>query len=199
MFFLVTGASGVGKSTVRLQLEREFGGVLDAVELGMLGSSPKWTIEWRHRMVERAVRRALDVQRKGKYFLLCGDPVPPGEVWAAPSADRLEHLEVCLLDAQADAQAARLRNRGDDAKYTGHHVAFADWMRQHVVDHRHRPDVITQGAWSAMRWDRWVGLDAPRPPWRCHVIETSDLGPAEVGRKVAEWLRQHLATSAASD
>ena len=80
MFFLVTGASGVGKSTVRKLIEPEFAGVLEVAELGMLGSTPKWKIEWRHRMVERTVRRALDAQREGKHFLLCGDPVPPGEV-----------------------------------------------------------------------------------------------------------------------
>jgi len=86
MFFLVTGASGVGKSTVRKLIEPEFADVLEAAELGMLGSTPKWNIEWRQRMVERTVRRALDAQREGKHLLLCGDPVPPGEVWAAPSA-----------------------------------------------------------------------------------------------------------------
>jgi len=76
MLFLVTGASGVGKSTVRRLIASEFENVLDAVELGMLGSDPRWEIEWRHRMVERAVRRAVDAQREGKHFLLCGDCVP---------------------------------------------------------------------------------------------------------------------------
>ncbi len=192
MFFLVTGASGMGKSTVRKLIEPEFAGVLETVELGMLGSSPKWTIEWRHRMVERAVQRALDAQRAGRHFLLCGDPVPPGEVWAAPSADQLGRLEVCLLDADERAQTARLRARGDDLKFLTHHVAFAEWMRQHVVDHRHRPEVITQNAWPQMRWDRWVGTDARQPPWSSQIIDTSELAPADVARRVAQWLRQRL-------
>jgi hypothetical protein len=192
MFFLVTGASGVGKSTVRKLIEPKFADVLEVVELGMLGSTPKWEIEWRHRMVERAVQRALDAEREGKHFLLCGDPVPPGEVWAAPSADRLGGLHVCLLDAGEKAQTARLRERGDDPKFIGHHVAFADWMRRHVVDHRHRPEVITQNGWPQMRWDRWVGAAGTLPPWTSYIIDTSELGPAEVVRFVAEWLRQHL-------
>src|ERR1051326_8875788 len=147
MFFLITGASGVGKSTVRKLIEPEFAGVLEVVELSMLGSAPQWKIAWRHRMVERAVRRALEGQRGGKHFLLCGDPVPPGEVWAAPSADRLDRLDVCLLDAIEEAQPARLLERGDDPSFIRHHVAFADWMRQHVVDPGHRPEVITGNAW----------------------------------------------------
>ena len=192
MFFLVTGASGVGKSTVRKLIETEFVDVLEIAELGMLGSTPKWNIEWRHRMVEQAVRRALDAQRAGKHFLLCGDPVPPGEVWAAPSADRLDRLDVCLLDAGERAQTARLVQRGDDSNFIPHHVAFADWMRHHVVDHRHRPDVITRNAWPQMRWDRWVGTAAIQPPWSSHIIDTSELGPTEVAHLVAQWLRLHI-------
>jgi broad-specificity NMP kinase len=63
VFFLVTGASGVGKSTVRKLLEPEFADVLEVAELGMLGSTPKWLIEWRHQMVERTVLSALEAQR----------------------------------------------------------------------------------------------------------------------------------------
>ena len=190
MFFLVTGASGVGKSTVRKLIEPEFGGVLQIAELGMLGSTPKWTLEWRHRMVERTVRCALDALREGKHFLLCGDPVPPGEVWAAPSADRLDGLAVCLLDAAEKVQTARLLERGDDSRFIPHHVAFADWMRHHVVDHRHRPEVITQNAWPEMRWDRWVAVAAAiQPPWSSYTIDTSRLRPTEVADLVAQWLR----------
>jgi hypothetical protein len=181
----------VGKSTVRKLLEPEFADVLEVAELGMLGSAPKWELEWRHRMVERAVRRALAAQSEGRHFLLCGDPVPPGEVWAAPSADGLARLDVCLLDAGEKAQTARLLERGEDSKFIPHHVAFADWMRHHVVDHRHRPEVITRKAWSQMRWERWVGSAAVQPPWRSYIIETSKLGPRDVAHLVAQWLRQH--------
>lgn len=192
MLFLVTGASGMGKSTVRRLIAPEFEDALDVVELGMLGSDPKWEIAWRHRMVERAVRRALDAQRDGKHFLLCGDPVPPGEVWAAPSADRFERLHVCLLDAGEKAQTARLLERGDDPKFIHHHVAFADWMRHHVVDHRHRPEVVMGNSWPQMRWERWVGTAGVQPPWTSHVIETSALGPKEVAHRVAQWLWKNL-------
>jgi hypothetical protein len=73
-----------------------------------------------------------------------------------------------------------------------HHVAFAAWMRRHVIDHRHRPEVITQNAWPQMRWDRWVGLAAVQPPWSSYIIETSELRPREVAHLVAQWLRQHI-------
>ncbi len=195
MFFLVTGASGVGKSTVRRLIEPEFADVLETAELATLGETPEWNLAWRHRMVERMVCRALEVQGEGKHFLLCGDPVPPGEVLAAPSADQLEPLAVCLLDASEDSQRARLIERGDDQSLIPHHVAFAEWMRHHVADHRYRPDVILQSSWSEMRWDRWTGDHQMTLPWRCHVIDTTERSPEEVSQLVAHWIRAHLATA----
>ena len=196
MFFLVTGASGVGKSTVRRLVEAEFSEVLEATELGMLGSSPKWSLEWRHRMVEKAVQRAIEACRNGKHFLLCGDPVPPGEVWAAPSADRLDGLEVCLLDADESSQTARLQKRGDEAHYIPHHVSFATWMRGHVFDHRHRPEVIMQNGWPPMRWDRWTASTLTDRPWRSHRVDTTARAPEEVATLVAQWLRERVGTPA---
>lgn len=192
MFFLVTGASGVGKSTIRRLIEPEFAGVLEAAELAMLGDTPEWSIAWRHRMVERMVQHALYVQRGGKHFLFCGDPVPPGEVLAAPSADQLSHLAVCLLDASEKAQTARLLARGEDASFIPHHVAFADWMRHHVVDHRYRPEVITQNGWPEMRWERWVASTGAHPPWTGQIIDTSAQSPTEVTHLVAQWLHEHV-------
>jgi hypothetical protein len=192
MFLLVTGASGVGKSTVRRLVTADFKGVLETAELASLGVTPEWNIAWRHRMVDRLVQRAIDVQREGKHFLICGDPIPPGEVLAVPAADRIERLAVCLLDASEESQRARLLARGDDRSLVDRHVAFAEWMRHHVVDHRYRPDVILQDAWSEMRWDRWIRDEQTTLPWSSHVIDTSDRSPAEVSRLVSKWIRDSI-------
>jgi hypothetical protein len=63
-----------------------------------------------------------------------------------------EAIALCLLDASADAQAARLRARGDP-DLLRHHEAFADWMRETVTDPLYRAEVITTGGWDPMRWD----------------------------------------------
>lgn len=194
MFFLVTGASGVGKSTVRSMLTRRFRATLVAAELATLGLSPEWSLRWRHQAVERAVQRALEAQQAGKHFLLCGDPVPPGELYAAPSADQLEGISVCLLDAVPHAQRDRLLARGDDPELLPHHLAFAEWMRTHAVDHRHRPHVILQQAWEEMRWERWLRDDLERPPWNAHIIDTTDHPPHEVSADVAAWIHTVLAS-----
>lgn len=192
MFFLVTGASGVGKSTVRERLAAEFSDTLELLELAALNVTPQWDLAWRHQMVERMVCRALAAQEAGRSFVFCGDPVPPGEVLAAPSADRLGPIAVCLLDASPEAQEARLTARGDDPSLTWRHVAFADWMRHHVVDPTYRPDVITGGGWTEMRWDRWVGRADGERPWTATVIDTTTLAPPDVAGRVAAWLRAGL-------
>ena len=111
MLLLLTGASGVGKSTCRV------------------------------------VQRALAGDRD---LLLAGDPVAPGELIAAPSADRLDRIAVCLLACDAASQTERLRRRDDPEELLPRHVAFADWMREHMRDPGHMPEVIMSNGWDAI-------------------------------------------------
>src|SRR3954463_1326066 len=59
MFFLVTGASGVGKTSVRKLVEAEIAGQVAVCELGTLGITPEWSLRWRHQAVEHVVQLAL--------------------------------------------------------------------------------------------------------------------------------------------
>jgi hypothetical protein len=188
MFFLVTGASGVGKSTVRKLIEPDISPGITVCELGSLGITPEWTLRWRHQIVEQVVQLALKHQETGKHFLLCGDPVPPGELYAAPSADKLAEIQVCLLDATPERQTERLTLRGDSPDLIPHHLAFAEWMRKHVLDHRHRPEVIINQGWEKMRWDVWNSDEITAVPWSAHIIDTSDLTPVEVATGVMSWI-----------
>lgn len=192
MFFLVTGASGVGKTSVRKLIEGEIADRVVSCELGMLGLTPEWSLRWRHQAVEKAVQLALEHQKAGKHFLLCGDPVPPGELFAAPSAGELSGIRVCLLDASSQRQTERLRSRGDSEELIPHHVAFAEWMRRHAVDHRHRPEVIMNDGWEKMRWEVWNSEKVTEVPWKSHINDTSELEPAEVARQVLSWMQMHI-------
>ena len=140
MFLLVSGASGAGKSTARRLVAGELEPEVECVELHDVVPMPSVpTLAWRQRATEAVVCHALKLQEDGRHVLLAGDPVAAGEVLAAPSADRLDGIAVCLLDVDRDTQAARLLARGDDPALLVHHVAFAEWMRAHAADPHQGP------------------------------------------------------------
>jgi hypothetical protein len=196
MFLLVSGASGAGKSTARRLVADELEPGVECVELhDVVPIPPVPTLAWRHRATEAVVRHALDLQEQGRHVLLAGDPVAAGEVLAAPSADRLDGIAICLLDVDADAQAARLLARGDDPALLVHHVAFADWMRGHAADPHHRPEVLQTDGWEEMHWQRWNPLNEAGA-WAMHVLDTSSLTADAVASELLAWCRRALAGEA---
>ena len=193
MLLLITGASGMGKTTVRKMVAAGFTDRLESAELAEVAGPPEWSLRWRHQAVEKAVQRAVQAQRRGKHFLLCGDPVPPAEVYASPSADQLESIAVCLLDASEDSQRLRLMERGDDPSLIPHHIAFAAWMRAHITNPGHRLAVVQQDGWEKMQWDRWITATGQQKLWKSHWIDTTELGPTDVSKLVTTWIRQQIA------
>jgi len=185
MMLLVTGASGVGKSTVRRLIAEELAQQVRAVELTQIAGPPTYERGWRQRAVEEVVQVALAEQEAGRHLLLVGDPVPPAEVLAAPSADRLDAFAACFLDCGPEEQERRLRERGDPEELLPHHLAFTEWMREHARDPHHRLEVIDAG-WEEMRWER---LPAD---WEVAEIDTTELSPAEAAEEVLAWCRQLL-------
>jgi hypothetical protein len=197
MFMLVSGASGAGKSTVRLAVAPVLAPEVECVELhDLVKVSAMPSVEWRQRATEVAVQRAVELQDAGRHLLLSGDPVAAGEVLAAPSADRLISVAVCLLDVRAQAQTARLLARGDDPTLLGHHHAFAEWMRHHARDPGHMPHVLSANGWEAMRWERSSSIRAGDPGWNMEVIDTSDLSAAHVAAEIVAWSRRALSGDA---
>jgi hypothetical protein len=194
MLLLVTGASGAGKSTVRSLIAPKLGDTVECIELGDVTAVPRApTIAWRQRATEIVVRRAVELQTQHRHVLLSGDPVAAGEVLAAPSADQLDRIAVCLLDVDRTAQTTRLRSRGDDPALFVHHVAFAEWMREHARDPCHRPEVLTTNGWDEMRWERWTNNEQSPQSWQMAVIDTSSLTVEQVAEDVLGWCRLALA------
>lgn len=124
--------------------------------------------------------------------MLAGDPVAAGELLAAPSADALDGIAVCLLDVDREAQAERLAARGDHPALFVHHAAFAEWMRAHARDPGHMPHVLQVDGWGRMRWERW-----PAPGeelgWAMQVLDTSHLTADQVAARLLDWCRRALA------
>jgi hypothetical protein len=194
VLLLITGASGVGKSTIRAAVEPQVSPLVECVELKHLTRlPPARTLGWRQQTAETAVRRAVDLQACGRHLLLAGDPVAAVEVVAAPSAPHLDAIAVCLLDASPEAQRERLTARGDDPQLLVHHQAFAEWMRRQASDPLHMLHVVSDRGWDQMHWERLPQLT---DDWRMHTIDTSRLSRPEVADLVLEWCRHALAGDA---
>lgn len=194
VLLLITGASGVGKSTVRALVASELSPEVECVELLDLRPSPAaMTRVWRQQTAELAVRRAIELQAVGRHLLLAGDPVPAAEVAAAPSASDLDAIAACLLDASPEAQAERLMKRGDPAELLVHHQAFAEWMRRQASDPLHMTHVVSEAGWEQMRWERLEHLAAI---WGMHTIDTTQMTKHDVAGAVLDWCRAALSGDA---
>ena len=196
MLLLVSGASGVGKTTARLHSRHLLDDTYETAELSTLGhpipAVP--TTAWRQELVEATVLRAIELEAEGKHLLFAGDPVPLGEALAAPSADRID-IAACLLDINEEAHRARLARRNEPQELIPHHQAFATWLRAHATDPGHVTAAITTNAWPAMRWERWIGR-TPGPEWAMTVLDTTRLTPEQVGTEVTGWCRRAVAGDA---
>jgi len=187
MLLLVTGASGVGKSTARLVARTILGPEFENTELMMLGPLPPVpTVAWRQEQTEVAVQRSVALAEEGRHLLFAGDPVALGEVLAAPSADRVD-VAGLLLDADEAALDRRLDAMRNPREIRHLHHGFADWMRHHAVDPSYVPEAITNDSWEPMVWDRWLGNPVAGSRWGMEVLDTSSLNAAEVGTAVADW------------
>ena len=191
MLFLVSGASGVGKSTVREQLAPRLGAAFTALELRDLASTAAVSIRWRQETADLAAARAAELLASDRHLLLSGDPVAPAELVSAPAAPRAGGVAVCLLDADPQTQTSRLTRRGDDPALLEGHLGFARWMREHAADPLPRLDVLTHDGAPSARWDRVARLVAD-DRWRVTVVDTSARAPEDVADAVEHWIRAAL-------
>lgn len=97
MMFIVTGASGSGKSASLPGLRATFPSIdcRDFDEVGVPSSCPR---EWRPRTTERWLQVALNNDHRGQDTGLLGGAIM-GEILACPSAPQTE-IRVALLDVQ---------------------------------------------------------------------------------------------------
>ncbi|MBO0981646.1 hypothetical protein [Microbacterium sp. SD291] len=193
MLFSLTGASGAGKSTVLGHLQDvDWGVPIRTVEFDSIGVPDDADTAWRHGAIEHWVQQAIEAESDGAHLLLCGQ-VPMGELLAAPSADRLDGIAVCMLHCSPGVREHRLLDRGEDPAAIVHHNRFGEWFRAHTLDPAHAPEVIRVPSTVAMQWSRWDGIEAGDPRWRAAIVDTDSLYPDEVARIVEQWLRRELA------
>ncbi len=193
MLYLVTGASGSGK-TACLGPLRELNPEIvwyDFDELGVPSDADK---VWRHRTSEHWIKRAVQNQAHGRDTGICGSIIF-GEVLAAPSAPQLEGVVACLLDCYDVTRIDRLRARGLHGA-TQEMLCWAAWQRMHAVDPQWRQDVIRDEGAAEMEWERWENWQRGNPRWCVQVIDTTYLSIQQVASAVSTWIENERKSNA---
>lgn len=189
MLLKLTGSSGAGKSTLAFAVADRLADVAvhEFDEVGV--PDPPIPPHWRNEMTEHWVRRALEYQERGVDLLLSGNS-PLGEILAAPSAPLLDGIAVCLIDVADDERRVRLAARDGgrwDEKALDAFCGWATWHRGHARDPRHRPEVIMNGSWPEMAWNRWSTWASDDPRWQSPLIDTTGRDLAECAAAVEQW------------
>lgn len=132
--FIVTGASGVGKTTVMQELRAqmpEF--IVFSTDNDNFGStSNKLEYADRHNLLLQFAHAAA---LSGRGAIICGTFMP----WDAQKCDTYHFFsEVCFINLHCDdeTRSFRLRNREDKAMWTDdmlkQHEQFAQWLLDHA-------------------------------------------------------------------
>jgi hypothetical protein len=178
MFYVISGASGAGKSTVLPLLQRLRPDVQwHAFDERWAGGSKRE----RQQLTEGWIQTALGT---GGHFGLLGQ-CPLGEMLAAPSAPSLADTRHLLLDVDDVERIRRLRERGD-GQATQDLLNWAAWLRAHQTFADWQPDVLTVGGWEEMRWDRWLEQDSAL--WPGDTLNATGLTPQETALQIVTML-----------
>ncbi len=190
MFFLVSGASAAGKSTVVRKLPNRLQNI-ECHDSDEKLSADEYT---RCQRLEEWIGLALAVEEKGQDFLLTSQS-PLGELLACPSATKLTGIAACLLDCADTVRITRMRARGISPRWppSQHTLNWAAWHRMHAWDPQWEPHVIEgngPSTHSYQCWRRWLQTD---PRWRVTVIDTTDLSVDQVLDRMAAWVSEERA------
>jgi hypothetical protein len=130
--FVVTGASGAGKSTVTGPLR----GLLPECDIFEADATLQvagtgWDI-WR----DTWLRLAHEVALNGRVSVLCGSLLP-GQLESVPARKLLGPIHFCNLDCPDEVLAERLLARpswrhADSGTFILEHQRFAAWLRMHI-------------------------------------------------------------------
>ncbi|MGW0424985.1 hypothetical protein [Streptomyces sp. NPDC003015] len=129
MLLKLTGSSCSGKTTLAYSVGERLGRLAghDFDEVGVPEGVDR---QWRNRMTEVWLRRALEYQARAVNLLLTGQS-PLGEVLASPSAPLLDGIAICLIDVSDKARRRRLTKRDADRWDAAAVDAFLGWAAWH--------------------------------------------------------------------
>ena len=199
MLFVLAGSSAAGKSAVLPGLAARVGD-LEPHDFDELGVPRGASRRWRQEASEEWTRRVIASHAAGRDTLIAGQ-TPIGEWLAVPSATSLDGIAVCLLDVSDQIRAERLGRRsgpiGPDRTELGHLLAWASWHRSHAADPQWRQDVLRQGGWERMRWQRWQHWEPGDRRWDVVRVDTSVAPIERTVEQLARWVVERRSSHSA--
>jgi hypothetical protein len=186
MFFLVSGASASGKSTVAKTLSSRLENVV-CHDYDERIVTDEYT---RCKQLEEWVQLALKSQQEGQDFLLTSHS-PLGELLACPSARLLSGISACLLDCSDRVRIQRMRKRGIDPRWppTQDVLNWAAWHRMHAWDPQWEQHVIIGNGPPEHSYNVWVNWKQTDERWHVSVIDTTGAGIEQMLDMITEWVQ----------
>ncbi|MDR6723630.1 broad-specificity NMP kinase [Paenibacillus amylolyticus] len=122
--FVVTGASGTGKTTI-CALVRESLPEFDVFDMDIIDN-----VDWQ---IAKAnwLRIAYSISLSGRGTVLCGTMVPEN-IESADHKDKFETIHYINLHCDDETRAARLLARGWGNEAVQEHKNFANWLVQNA-------------------------------------------------------------------
>jgi len=166
--FVLTGASGVGKTTACLGISAE------TKDFVVMESDILWREEfnqpetkWRNYR-ELWLRVCKNISQVGKPVLLCGSTVPE-QFESCVERRYFSAIHYLTLVSEDEVLASRLRSRpawrrSSDDEYIKRHVEFNRWLRDNAQS--------TQPAMA--------------------LIDATELTVGETAKRVTQWVKNHL-------
>lgn len=165
--FVVTGASGAGKTTIGLALPARLPGCVTLEADILWGTGFDTPADGYAAFRDLWLRLAKNVHRAGRPVVLCGSGVPE-QLAARPERRYLAEIRYLALVCDEGILAERLRRsawRGSGADaFVAEMVRFSGWLRQHAA--------------------------RTSPP--TDLLDTSDLSVDAAADRAAAWVRAGL-------
>ena len=173
--FIITGASGSGKSASLSHLQEDFENVFDFDSVGVPDNADKI---WRQKTTEYWLH---EYAKNKKSMILCGQIVL-GELISCPSFRGFDHIKALHLDVYDLTRIHRI----DKILRTQDMLNWSSWLRMHSHDPQWCPHVIKDNAWDALDFSQWDKL--LQWPFEVKRIDTTNMQVKEVAKGIMDFV-----------
>lgn len=181
--YIVSGASGSGKTSIIPDLKKQLGNSFSLYDFDDIGVPKTPDKKWRQKSTELWLQKIL---QQGNEACLLGQVVL-GEILSCPSAKYMDRVKFCLLDVFDYERILRLKQRNTHG-VDQHMLNWAAWLRMHLFDPQWMQQVIKDECWDGLDFTRWDQLDNWNNFADVRLLDTTNVPIINVAENVAQWI-----------